>query len=494
MNFPEAFLSRTKAILGDDFDSFILAMGGEPVTSVRLNVNKNLPLPPPEGDRLTHDNFALKSGVSYPPLEGAGGGLKIESIPWASNAYYLKERPSFTFDPLFHAGCYYVQEASSMFLEQVVKSIKALSGLNEPPIRCLDLCAAPGGKSTHLSSLLPEGSLLIANELIRSRSHILSENLIKWGNPYTIVANNNPKVIGDLLPCFFDLIVADVPCSGEGMFRKDENAVSEWSLANVNLCAERQQRIIADVWPALKPGGILVYSTCTFNLEENEDNIHWIIKTFNATPLDIPLHQDWNITRAKKYDYPVFRFIPGKTKGEGFFIAALQKSDGRGEKLSPNNKSHSPNNKNNKKKKDKTIIPQQINDWITDLESFSIQIDNNIISAFPKKYESEYEAIKKALRIVHAGITIGEIKGKDIIPDHSLAMSVNFNPKAFPLMEVDKQTAINFLRRESIQLPPQTTKGYIALTFQNQPVGFVKNIGNRANNLYPQEWRIRSVY
>jgi len=485
MNFPEVFLTRTKAVLGDDFDSFIQAMDEEPVTSVRLNrdnilnVSKILPLPPPKGDRLTHDNFASNSGVSYPPLEGAGGGL----VPWASNAYYLKERPSFTFDPLFHAGCYYVQEASSMFLEQVIKGIKDSKDFNES-VKCLDLCAAPGGKSTHLSSILPEGSLLIANEVIRSRSYILSENLTKWGKPYTIVTNNDPEVIGNSLPGFFDLIVADVPCSGEGMFRKDKNAVSEWSLSNVNLCAERQQRIIADIWPALKPGGVLVYSTCTFNLEENEDNIRWIIETFGATPLDISLHQDWNITRAKKYDYPVFRFIPGKTKGEGFFIAALQKpeeSEDRRQKTKDRRQ----------KTKDKTIIPQQINDWITGFESFSIQIDNNIISAFPKKYESEYLEVKNALRIIHAGIAIGEIKGKDIIPDHSLAMSVNFNPKAFPLVEVNKETAINYLRRESIQLPPQTPKGYVVLTFQNQPIGFVKNIGNRANNLYPQEWRIR---
>ncbi|MDR0232764.1 MAG: rRNA cytosine-C5-methyltransferase [Dysgonamonadaceae bacterium] len=482
MNFPEAFLTRTKAVLGDDFDSFIQAMDEEPVTSVRLNMSRF---------GVVSDYVATKSKSLTCIFAKQSFVFNTdvvrdyaERVPWASNAYYLKERPSFTFDPLFHAGCYYVQEASSMFLEQILKGFKSL---NDLPIRCLDLCAAPGGKSTHLSSLLPEGSLLIANEVIRSRSYILSENLTKWGNPYTIVSNNDPEVIGNSLPDFFDLIVADVPCSGEGMFRKDKNAVSEWSLSNVNLCAERQQRIIADIWPALKPGGVLVYSTCTFNLEENEENIHWIIKTFNAIPLDIPLQQDWNITRAKKYDYSVFRFIPGKTKGEGFFIAALQKPEVSGE----NREQRVKNKDKRQKAKDKTIIPQQINDWITDFESFSIHANNNIISAFPKKYESEYLEVKNALRIIHAGITIGEIKGKDIIPDHSLAMSVNFNPKAFPLVEVDKETAINYLRRESIQLPPQTPKGYVVLTFQNQPIGFVKNIGNRANNLYPQEWRIR---
>ncbi len=473
-NFPEAFLSRTKAILGDDFDSFIQAMDEEPVTSIRLNK----PLNPLKGTwRVKDHGFSGFLQTQKSPL----GDLGVV-VPWASGAYYLKERPSFTFDPLFHAGCYYVQEASSMFLEQIIKTYTT------EPVKCLDLCAAPGGKSTHLSSILPEKSLLVANEVIRSRSQILAENLIKWGNPYTIVTNSDPEIIGDSLSGFFDLIVADVPCSGEGMFRKDKNAISEWSLANVNLCAERQQRIIADIWPALKPGGILIYSTCTFNLEENEENIRWITETFEAIPLDVPLQEEWNITRTKKYDYPVSRFIPGKTKGEGFFIAALKKpEDSFLEDITTKKKDKT------RKSKEKVTVPVSVNNWITDNNSFSIQVDNNIISAIPKEYESGYQEINKALRIVHAGITLGEIKGKDIIPNHSLAMSVNFNLETFSLVEVDKQTAISYLRRESIQLPPQTTRGYIVLTFQNQPIGFVKNIGNRANNLYPQEWRIRSI-
>ena len=453
MNLPETFLSQTKAILQDDFDSLIQAIDEESPTSIRYNINKYLPTP-------TDDIHELP-------------------VPWASNAFYLKKRPSFTLDPLFHAGCYYVQEASSMFLEQFVRTY-----INEP-VKCLDLCAAPGGKSTHLSSILPEGSLLVANEVIRSRSHILCENLIKWGSPYSIVTNNDPKNIGNSLSGFFDLIVADVPCSGEGMFRKDKNAITEWSLANVNLCAERQRRIIADIWPALKPGGILIYSTCTFNPEENEENIHWIKTTFEAEPLNIETQPDWNITRSKRYDYPVFRFIPGKTKGEGFFIAAIRKPE------SAFSKNFSGKQKKNKKSSDKTIIPSGTKDWIRNADLFATKINNNVVLEIPKTIESDYLQIANFLHVIHAGIKLGEIKGRDVIPDHSLAMSVFMNRDIFPSTAIDKETAIKYLRREAIQLSPETRKGFLLLTYQDHPIGFVKNLGNRANNLYPQEWRIR---
>ncbi len=460
MNFPEVFLSQIKSLLGDQYDSFIRAMEEEPLTSVRLNVAKNLPLSHPERDN----------------------DVVGDKVTWASNAYYLNERPSFTFDPLFHAGCYYVQEASSMFLEQIIKS-----HINTP-VKCLDLCAAPGGKSTLLASILPEGSLLIANEVIRSRANILRENLIKCGNPHVIVTNNDPKIIGNSLPKFFDVIVADVPCSGEGMFRKDENAISEWSLENVTLCAERQQRIIADIWSALKPGGILIYSTCTFNLKENEENIRWMVETFGAEPLDVPLKTNWHVTRAKKYDYPVFRFIPGQTKGEGFFIAAVRKP----ENISSNNVLN--RFKKGKAKKTQTAIPPIIKSWVKDYDSFFVEVDGNLIAAIPKIHTCDYWMIKETLRVIHAGIVPGEIKGKDVIPNHVLSMSDYLNQEGFFSVEVDKATAIAYLRREPIQLSDNTPKGYILLIFQNHPIGFVKNLGNRANNLYPQEWRIRSAY
>lgn len=391
MQLPEAFITRTKALLGNEWNAFEQALNQERPISIRLN--------PQKSKEISFD-------------------FEVESpVPWASNAYYLSSRPVFTLDPLFHAGCYYVQEASSMFPEHFIKNY-----IHES-VKVLDLCAAPGGKSTHLSATLPEGSLLVSNEVIRSRVNILSENLIKWGNPNTIVTNNDPKDIGKL-KAYFDVIVCDLPCSGEGMFRKDPVAVSEWSVNNVKRCAERQRQIINDVFPALKPGGILIYSTCTYNREENEDNIDWICKTFETELLEEPR-----------------RFMPHKIKGEGFFIAGLRKT-GEGYKA-----------------KGKGI-----------------------------------KDLKKTLKIVFPGINLGERTGKDLIPNHALAMSTTLSEKDFPRWNLDKETALKYLRKEALyDIPPTVPLGFVLVTYRKQPLGFIKNIGNRANNLYPQEWRIRKL-
>lgn len=286
MALPIDFITRTRALLGNEFDSFEAALQADVPVSIRINEKKGTPAP-------------------------STTGAPCERVAWCETGYYLPERLSFTFDPLFHAGAYYVQEASSMFLEQAIRShVKT-------PVRCLDLCAAPGGKSTHLAACLPEGSLLVSNEVIRSRSHILAENIAKWGNPNCIVTNNDPKEIG-CLTHFFDVIIADVPCSGEGMFRKDTDSTGEWSVANVELCAGRGRRIIHDVWNALKPGGLLIYSTCTYNMEEDEENIHYITEELGAEALPIPVKDEWQITGPLKYDHPVYRFFPHKTKGRMF--------------------------------------------------------------------------------------------------------------------------------------------------------------------------------
>ena len=318
MALPIDFITRTRALLGNEFDSFEAALQADVPVSIRINEKKGTPAP-------------------------STAGAPCERVAWCETGYYLPERLSFTFDPLFHAGAYYVQEASSMFLEQAIRShVKT-------PVRCLDLCAAPGGKSTHLAACLPEGSLLVSNEVIRSRSHILAENIAKWGNPNCIVTNNDPKEIG-CLTHFFDVIVADVPCSGEGMFRKDTDSTGEWSVANVELCAGRGRRIIHDVWNALKPGGLLIYSTCTYNMEEDEENIHYITEELGAEALSIPVKDEWQITGPLKYDHPVYRFFPHKTKGEGFFLAALRKADGETEEI---------RFKNRIKRKGKQFLPSR---------------------------------------------------------------------------------------------------------------------------------------
>ncbi|MDR3338503.1 MAG: RsmB/NOP family class I SAM-dependent RNA methyltransferase [Candidatus Symbiothrix sp.] len=441
MQLPEAFVARTKALLGDEWPDFEQALKGESPVSIRLNRKKNCLL----------------------SEERVG-----EPVPWASDAFYLDARPSFTLDPLFHAGCYYVQEASSMFLEYYIrKYIKE-------PVKALDLCAAPGGKSTHLSSILPDGSLLTANEVIRQRANILSENLIKWGNPAVIVTGNDPADIGKLTG-FYDLIVADLPCSGEGMFRKDPLAVSEWSVNHVRLCAERQRRIIAAVRSALKPGGILIYSTCTYNREENEDNIDWICSEMDFELLEVP-----------------HRFMPHKTRGEGFFIAGLRKN---GSVTAGNTRKNGLQRSSERGDGGKSAgigpLPD-LKTWLSSSDDFTIFREGNVFGAIPSAFYADYRLLKSTLKIVSAGVTLGEMKGRDMIPAHALAMSSALPENRFPFWELDKENALKYLRKEALHdIPQNFPKGYVIVGYRNHPLGFIKNIGVRANNLYPQEWRIR---
>ncbi len=453
MQLPELFKVQAQLLFESDYSAFEQSLSEESPVSIRLNPFKK---------EIVNQEIA-----------------DFGTVPWCDAGFYLPSRPLFTADPLFHAGCYYVQEASSMFVEQIVKN------LIKDPVVCLDLCAAPGGKSTHLSTLLPEGSLLVSNEVIRSRANILSENLIKWGKPSSIITQNDPEEIGRL-ESFFDLILTDVPCSGEGMFRKDPQAMEEWSPGNVKLCAERQRRILANIWPSLKPGGFLIYSTCTYNTSENEENIHWLIKTFGASPVEIPVQASWKISGSRKEKLPVYRFFPHLTKGEGFFIAVLQKPieemihSGKYKKLQA------------KQKQQPAAIPEECKKWLKKYSDFNMLLKNNSIIAIPNVHMGNYRQLEERLRIISAGITLGTIKGKDLIPDHAIAMSNSLNKDAFPSHEVDKETAIQYLSKEAIHsLPSETDKGYVLLTYRQHPIGFVKNIGNRANNLYPQEWRIR---
>ena len=433
MQLPEEFIIRTKKLLGDEWAAFEQALNEESPTSIRLNPRK-----------ITKDLLSETLPLSEP-------------VQWATGGYYLDSRPSFTLDPLFHAGCYYVQEASSMMLEHFVRNYFP------NPAKVLDLCAAPGGKSTHLSALLPDESLLVANEVIRSRANILAENLIKWGNTNTIVTQNDPVEIGRSLPAFFDVIVADLPCSGEGMFRKDPAAIAEWSVNNVRLCAERQRRIVADVWQALKPDGILIYSTCTYNREENEENLEWICREFDAELLEEPR-----------------RMMPYKTKGEGFFIAGIRKKGVKSERQKA------------KDEKYKTPPLSPFTFCLSPPDSFTFTSDIARWLAVPAIHYFAYSQIKNKLRILSAGVALGEIKGQDRIPAHGLAMSNALSKAAFPQWEIDKQAALGYFRKEALQtIPPEISKGYVLITYKGHPLGFVKNIGTRANNLYPQEWRIR---
>ena len=421
ITLPTAFEVYTKQLFGEErYNIFFKGLQQSSPVSIRLNPFKT--------NKTTQvaDNFV----PTY--------------VAWCAEGFYLNSRPNFTFDPLFHAGAYYVQEASSMFLSHVLRH------LVRKPVALLDLCAAPGGKTTCARTAIKEGSIVLSNEPINKRAQILAENIQKFGHSDVVVTNNYPRDYKKT-KLSFDVIVADVPCSGEGMFRKDPQTIAEWSEQNVANCWQLQRSIIADIWDNLKPGGLLIYSTCTFNAHENEENVAWILNEYDAQLLEVPTEKTWNITGSlinnplgEDKPFPVYRFIPGFTQGEGLFMAIIKKG-GTSINLEPN--------------AEKLVA----------------------------------EANKKLKIMVH-GVKQGIIKGKKIIPDHSLALAINGDRSSYPNVEIDYETAIKYLRHEAIMLSAVAPKGIVTLTYRGHAIGFANNLGNRANNLYPQEWRIKSSH
>jgi len=445
---PPTLLQSLQNLPGFDEQPFIkVHQSGEQITSIRVNSNK----------------FSI-----------ANSQLKIENkVEWSSQGYYLKERPSFTLDPLFHAGAYYVQEASSMFLEEALKQSIDLS----QPLKVLDLCAAPGGKSTLIQSVISKYSLLISNEVIKTRVNILSENITKWGASNVIVTNNDPKDF-QRLKNYFDVIVVDAPCSGSGLFRKDNEAIDEWSEQNVNLCSRRQQRILADIIPALKENGVLIYSTCSYSKQEDEDICDWLIKECQLSIVNFQLPANWNIIESNDHGY---RFYPDKVKGEGFFIAAFRKQQVEsGEMQVVKNQ--------NKAEKITAKEIEVMRTYLKDISSFSfIKLKDEIIS-IPSHLANDLSIIQAALYIKKAGTKIGTIIRDELIPDHELALSNMLSDTVFNI-EVDEQTALQYLRRAAIELSSEQ-KGWALLKFQGVPLGWVKLLPGRVNNYYPKEWRI----
>lgn len=388
-------------------------------------------------------------------------------IPWCENGFVLPERPIFTLDPFFHAGAYYPQEAGSMLLEHVLKSIS----LNENA-KVLDLCAAPGGKSTLIASHLNGKGMLVSNEVVNQRAKILRENITKWGYSNCIVTNNDPSDF-ERLPYFFDCIVVDAPCSGEGMFRKDPNARQEWSNDAVNLCTSRQKRIVADVWPSLAKDGYLIYSTCTFNAHENEENIAWILANFDAELIQIQVPKSFTAGRENVGIYG----IPGISETEGFFIAVLQKKDSE--------RSSSGTKKSSTLRKAKEMLDVE---KFANLSNSSVYEWNTQLLSIPSAFESEFLTIQAHLHIVKWGTSLGEIARKGIIPSEDLAL----NPELLiysESIELDKQMALQFLHGDTFPLP--STHGFKLMNYNNTSLGWIKHVGNRFNNLYPKEWRIR---
>ena len=422
---PTGFSEQIHELLPEEAPALLRALGEEPSVSIRLNARKTRQL-----------ELSLRLG---------------EAVPWAKPlGYYLDQRPSFTADPLWHAGCYYVQEASSMLLS-LVKPL-----LDKTPLTALDLCAAPGGKSTLLLDLLPEGSVLVSNELIRSRAQILAENIQKWGSTQSIVTSTEPRALGKLRTTF-DFILVDAPCSGEGMLRKDEEARRQWSPALVAQCARQQREILEDIWPALRPGGILVYSTCTFNRDEDEAMVGYLVEEFGAEPLALPDCPN-EITSPTLSPYPCYRMMPHRVRGEGLFLAALRKSEDEAPAKGKPTKG---------KGRGSVKASAEVLTWLAeDLDQDLIlqQVGDDQLVAYSPSVSSLVEQLQaQKIPILTSGIPLAEVKGKNYLPHPALALSLALAKEAFPRVEITQETAIRYLAREAILLPEATPRHVFSL-------------------------------
>lgn len=444
MSLPESF--KNSIPFEDEIKSKLIeGLGTDPVFSIRKN--------PFKSNKLFEED---------------------EIVAWESQGRILKERPNFIADPLFHAGTYYSQEASSMFLGKIFESLNLSNKV------VLDLCAAPGGKSTLINAHLPKDALLIANEVIRSRSWILKENLDKWGSSNVIVTNNDPSDFKQFLG-FFDAVVVDAPCSGEGMFRKDKNAINEWSERNVELCCTRQKRILADIIPAITDGGVLIYSTCTFNDKENRENLKWLQENYEVEQFEFDYPKDQGVLEIEEGELKGYQFLPGITKGEGFFVAALKVYGGRGKFKVP-----------------KRIRKLRLDKWEGSSAGIFNSDNNNYlindsVHHFPEQFEDVLKCVMWDLKPIKTGCEIGqEIKGK-IKYSHELAFSNELIQENFETFEVSREEAIKFLQKKELSILPDI-KSWGLITYENQALGWVKKVGNRLNNYYPKEFRIRKEF
>lgn len=434
---PLVLPPHVHALLGDEAEQLLAALQGPSPVSIRAN-----------------------------PLKPVG--LAGEQVPWCLNGRYLGERPVFTLDPLFHAGAYYVQEAGSMLLEQAFLA----AGTLPRDAVVLDLCAAPGGKSTHLASLIPPDALLVCNEPVRSRQDALMENLWKWGRADVVVTGAEPNAFAALGPCC-DLILVDAPCSGEGMFRKDPHARAQWGPNLVEGCATRQRHILDAAWALLKPGGHLIYSTCTWETCENEDQVQRLTDR-GAEVIPITTDPAWGV-QANELG---LRCYPHRVRGEGFFIALVRKpeaGDGSMPGLAPAT-SNPP-------------IPAHVGDWLrTDRDQHVTERDD-VLYAVDPCWASFVHELAIALRVCAPGIPVALRKGGSWLPHPALALNELLHPRAFAAVHIDHQTALGYLRGEA--LLAANAAGTVLVRHQNIPLGWANGAGNRYNNRWPAPWRIR---
>ena len=452
---PQGFIDEMRSLLGEQECQALCRALDEPATvAVRMNPARPIASPLPEG----------------------------EPVEWHPQSRRLTDRPQFTLMPEFHAGAFYVQDPSSMFISHAVAHAATLL---PGELTMLDACAAPGGKSTAAADALPEGSLLVANEYDARRAQILVENLTKWGLPNVIVTQGDTARLSAMRECF-DLILVDAPCSGEGLMRKDETARSQWSQGLVRQCATLQQEILSNLWPTLRPGGILIYSTCTFNLAEDEMQVRFLMHEYGAESVEIPCPTEWGIGASRLPDLHALRFMPHLTRGEGLFLSMLRKP-GNGQRITP---------RPSKKRKGGSgkASPSGRRELLRTPSAYEpVPIGEGEWSAIPKAYLPLYQQLASQTKVLQAGIPLVTEKGRDLIPHQALALSRELNPEHFPSCSLSREQALDYLRRQPLTLSPDAPRGYLLATYAGLPLGFLKNLGNRANNLYPAPWRIRNL-
>lgn len=452
---PDPFIRRMRAELGDE-----------------------------EAGRL-FDALDEDAGVSirFNSAKPVGFSDVMRPVEWCSSGFYLDRRPRFILDPLLHAGVYYVQEAASMIyqslLERVLSDLPAEFGA----IRVLDACAAPGGKSTAMLNALFESGRdygLVANEFVRKRTGALMENLQKWGDPDVIVTNSDTSAFSNLEETF-DVIAVDAPCSGEGMMRREPVARSQWSERLVAECAALQRDIVANLIPALKPGGFLIYSTCTFNREENEENVESFKERYGL-----------------KEVIPARRFMPHQVRSEGLFVVVLQKEgDLLPSPVEHVKKSTSKKNKKDKASKDLSAALRKCNFQRTASDGF-VEIEDRFFIV-PDVLLPLYEKVKSAgIRILSAGVQIAERKGSGVSPSSAQVLSRDFDSSSLPSLDLDLPDALNYLRGQALPSvsavsPSLVSPSLVSITYKGFPLGLAKNIGTRLNNLYPSSFRIKTL-
>ena len=445
---PERFVETMRQTLGEDAEKLFAALDTEPAVSVRLNPAK--------------------------PAECFDG----EAVGWGKWGKYLAERPQFTLDPLLHGGAYYVQEASSQFVAHL------LANHDMEGKRVLDMCAAPGGKTTIYSTLVGRKGLVVANDISHSRAMALADNVQRWGMGNVVVTCNEPTHIGAFTH-WFDVVAVDAPCSGEGMFRKMDEARSEWTPSSPDVCAERQREILAEAWRVLRPGGTLIYSTCTFNPTEDEGIVEWLMSEYGEeleSADRVVTEEEWGVVRSDVGVFQCFHFYPHKARGEGFFAAVARKCDGTVRRSMP--------------KARRKLFSQcakadvkELSRWVDDASEHSFMLVGEDIYAYNSAVAEAVVTLSENLSVVYSGVAMGRIFKQKLKPEHPLALYVGLNRDVVPIVDVSLEDALDYLRRNDIAAS-QFEEGINVVGYKGTPIGFVKRIGARCNNMYPKDLRI----